>query len=44
MVAAAAALEVTVTIPPGVNEVTPYAGFTAPGTDTWIQLDDFTVS
>ena len=36
--------EVTVTIPPGVNEVTLYAGFTAPGTDTWIQLDDFTVS
>jgi hypothetical protein len=36
--------EVTVTIPAGVNEVTLYAGFTAPGTDTWIQLDDFTVS
>jgi hypothetical protein len=41
MVAAAAALEVTVTIPPG---STRSPGFTAPGTDTWLQLDDFTVS
>jgi hypothetical protein len=35
--------EVTVTIPAGVHEVTVYAGFNAPGTDTWIQLDDFTI-
>ncbi|GAB2671990.1 DUF4185 domain-containing protein [Kribbella swartbergensis] len=36
--------EVTVTIPAGIHEVTVYAGFNAPNTDTWIQLDDFTVS
>jgi hypothetical protein len=36
--------EVTVTIPPNVHEVTVYAGFNAPGVDTWIQPDDFTVS
>ncbi|WP_158292989.1 MULTISPECIES: hypothetical protein [Kribbella] len=36
--------EVSVTIPAGVHEVTVYAGFTAPGVDTFIQVDDFTVS
>jgi hypothetical protein len=36
--------QVTVTIPANVNTVTVYAGFVAPGTDTWIQLDDFTIS
>ena len=36
--------EVTVTVPAGANEVTLYAGFTAPGTDTWIQVDDFAVT
>ncbi|WP_432940634.1 DUF4185 domain-containing protein [Kribbella sp. CA-253562] len=35
--------EVAVTIPAGVYEVTAYAGFDGPGTDTWIQVDDFTV-
>ncbi len=35
--------EVPVTIPAGVHEVTVYAGFTAPGVDTFIQVDDFTV-
>ncbi|MEV8375495.1 DUF4185 domain-containing protein [Kribbella sp. NPDC056861] len=35
--------EVTVTVPAGVHEVTVYAGFTAPGVDTFIQVDDFTV-
>jgi hypothetical protein len=33
-----------VNIPTGVHEVTVYAGFNAPGLDTWIQQDDFTVS
>lgn len=36
--------EVTVTVPPGVHELTAYAGFNAPNVDTWIQVDDFTVS
>ncbi|TCM47963.1 DUF4185 domain-containing protein [Kribbella sp. VKM Ac-2568] len=36
--------EVSVTIPAGVHEVTVYAAFTAPGLDTFIQVDDFTVS
>jgi hypothetical protein len=36
--------EVTVTVPAGVNELTLYSGFNAPGTDTWIQVDDFTVT
>lgn len=36
--------QVTVTIPANVSTVTVYAGFVAPGTDTWIQLDDFTIS
>jgi hypothetical protein len=36
--------DVTMTAPAGVNEVTLYAGFTAPGTDTWIQVDDFAVT
>ncbi|HEY3559118.1 MAG TPA: DUF4185 domain-containing protein [Kribbella sp.] len=36
--------EVTVKVPPGVHELTVYAGFNAPNKDTWIQLDDFTVS
>lgn len=36
--------KVTVTIPAGVDEVTVFAGFTAPGVDTWIQLDDFAVA
>lgn len=35
--------EVTVKVPAGVHEVTVYAGFDAPGTDTFIQVDDFTV-
>ncbi len=35
---------VTVTVPDGVHEVTMYAGFVAPGFDTWIQLDDVSVS
>jgi hypothetical protein len=34
--------QVTVTVPPGVHTVTVYSGFTGPGTDTWIQLDDVT--
>lgn len=34
---------VTVTVPAGVREVTVFGGFTAPGTDTWIQLDDVTI-
>jgi hypothetical protein len=36
--------EVTVTVPAGVHELTVYAGFTGPNVDTWIQVDDFTVS
>lgn len=36
--------EVTVTVPAGVHELTVYAGFNAPNADTWIQVDDFTVS
>jgi hypothetical protein len=36
--------EVTVTVPANVHELTVYAGFNAPNLDTWIQLDDFTVS
>lgn len=36
--------QVTVTVPAGVNTVTVYAGFEAPGVDTWIQLDDFTIA
>ncbi|WP_433161272.1 DUF4185 domain-containing protein [Kribbella sp. CA-247076] len=36
--------EVTVTVPAGVHELTVYAGFNAPNVDTWIQVDDFTVS
>ncbi|MFD7155931.1 DUF4185 domain-containing protein [Kribbella sp. NPDC059898] len=36
--------EVTVKVPPGVHELTVYAGFNAPNKDTWIQVDDFTVS
>jgi hypothetical protein len=35
--------EVTVKVPAGVHEVTVYAGFDAPGADTFIQVDDFTV-
>jgi hypothetical protein len=35
--------QVTVRVPPGVNHVTVYAGFVAPGSDTYIQLDDITV-
>ena len=35
--------EVTVTVPAGVSAVTVYTGFVAPGTDTWIQVDDVTV-
>ena len=35
--------EVTVTVPAGVSAVTVYAGFEAPGVDTWIQVDDVTV-
>lgn len=35
---------VRVTIPPGVHTVTVYTGFVAPGTDTWIQIDDVAVS
>jgi hypothetical protein len=33
-----------VTVPSGVQAITLYAGFTAPGADTFIQVDDFTVS
>ncbi|MGW6200510.1 DUF4185 domain-containing protein [Kribbella sp. NPDC055110] len=36
--------EVTVKVPPDVHELTVYAGFNAPNLDTWIQVDDFTVS
>ncbi|MGZ0151610.1 DUF4185 domain-containing protein [Kribbella sp. WER1] len=36
--------EVTVKVPPGVHELTVYAGFDGPNKDTWIQVDDFTVS
>ncbi|GAA1588187.1 MULTISPECIES: DUF4185 domain-containing protein [Kribbella] len=36
--------EVTVKVPPNVHELTVYAGFNAPNKDTWIQVDDFTVS
>jgi hypothetical protein len=36
--------EVTVTVPPGVQAITLYAGFTAPGADTFIQVDDFAVA
>jgi len=36
--------EVTMKIPPDVHELTVYAGFNAPNKDTWIQVDDFTVS
>jgi hypothetical protein len=32
--------QVTVTVPAGVHSLTVYAGFVAPGTDTYIQLDD----
>lgn len=35
--------ELTVTVPPNIHELTVYAGFNAPNTDTWIQVDDFTV-
>ena len=35
--------QVTITVPDGTHAVTVYAGFVAPGTDTWIQLDDVTV-
>jgi hypothetical protein len=34
----------TVTIPKGVHEVTVYAGFVAPGSDTYLQLDDISVA
>lgn len=34
---------VTVTVPPGVDELTVYTGFVAPGTDTYLQLDDTSV-
>jgi len=34
---------VDVHVPEGVHEVTVFAGFDAPGTDTWLQLDDFTI-
>jgi hypothetical protein len=33
-----------VTIPAGVHEVTVYGGFIAPGTDTWLQMDDDTIA
>ncbi|MFF1821082.1 DUF4185 domain-containing protein [Kribbella sp. NPDC058245] len=36
--------EVTVKVPAGVHELTVYAGFTGPNVDTWIQVDDFSVS
>jgi hypothetical protein len=36
--------EVTVTVPANVHELTVYAGFNVPNVDTWIQVDDFTVS
>lgn len=32
--------QVTVTVPAGTNAVTVYMGFVAPGTDTYIQVDD----
>lgn len=35
---------VQVTIPEGVDTVTVYIGFTAPGTDTWLQIDDVSVA
>jgi hypothetical protein len=35
--------QVMVTVPAGVRTVTVYAGFVAPGTDTYIQLDDVTI-
>jgi hypothetical protein len=35
---------VTVEIPDGVHAVTVYNGFVGPGSDTWLQLDDFSVS
>ncbi|MFG2056375.1 carbohydrate binding domain-containing protein [Micromonospora sp. NPDC048930] len=35
---------VQVTVPAGVTSLTVYAGFVAPGTDTWIQIDDVTIS
>ena len=38
-----AARTVTVRVPDDVHQVTTYAGFEGPGTDTWLQLDDFTV-
>jgi hypothetical protein len=34
--------QVTITVPRDVNAVTVYIGFFAPGTDTWIQVDDIT--
>jgi hypothetical protein len=34
---------VTVQVPAGVHAVTVYAGFTAPGSDTWLQIDDISV-
>lgn len=37
-------LSVTVEVPEEVQEVTVYSGFDAPGFDTWLQLDDFSVS
>ncbi|WP_165553202.1 DUF4185 domain-containing protein [Kribbella speibonae] len=36
--------EVTVKVPPNTHELTVYTGFNAPNQDTWIQVDDFTVS
>ena len=35
--------KVDVTIPGGVHSVTVYIGMVAPGTDTWIQIDDVTI-
>jgi hypothetical protein len=35
--------KVDVTIPEGVHSVTVYIGMVAPGTDTWIQIDDVTI-
>ena len=35
---------VTVTVPGGVHQLTVYAGFNGPGTDTWLQLDDIDVT
>ncbi|MEP9382063.1 hypothetical protein [Nocardioides sp. KR10-350] len=33
----------TVRVPAGVDEITVYAGFDGPGSDTWLQPDDVSV-